>query len=681
MAGEHEFESAAGTGTREETRGHAAPTERAGTDNAIDKTSAPAPPTDATRTRSLRHPSGQFALLSQRRFAPFFWTQFCGAGNDNVFKVAFTSLITYQATRFSGLEAGTAAFLISAIFILPFVLFSATSGQLADKYDKAKVMRLVKNLEIGIMVVAAFGFVAYNALVLLGATFLMGLHSTLFGPVKYAYLPQQLQPEELTGGNGMVEMGTFVAILIGTIAGGQLAGSGDGGPVLIAAATIAIAVIGRVIAAFIPASPPADPGLVVNWNPFTETWKNLALAKTTRAVFLSLLGISWLWFFGATFLTSFFNFAKDVLGGDTDVVTLLLAVFSVGVGVGSLLCEKLSGHKVEIGLVPFGSIGMTLFAVDLYFASRNLHPSGIAGLATFFAEHAHWRILADLFLLSMFAGFYSVPLYALIQSRCEPTHRARIIAANNILNALFMIVSALLGYALLSAGFTIPQLFLVTAVLNAVVAIYIYTLVPEFLMRFLCWLLVHSVYRVVKTGIDRIPDEGPAVIVCNHVSFVYALIVMAASPRPVRFVMDHHIFRIPVLSFVFRTGRAIPIASAKENPALLERAFEEVAAALEAGELVAIFPEGRITDTGEMYPFRGGIQRILARTPVPVVPIALQGLWGSFFSRKGGPAMTRPFRRGVLSRIGLVVGDRVPPDAATPAALQAIVVGLRGDWR
>jgi 1-acyl-sn-glycerol-3-phosphate acyltransferase len=356
-------------------------------------------------------------------------------------------------------------------------------------------------------------------------------------------------------------------------------------------------------------------------------------------------------------------------------------VFSVGVGVGSLLCEKLSGHKVEIGLVPFGSIGMTLFAVDLYFASRNLQPAGIAGLGTFFAVHAHWRVLADLFLLSMFAGFYSVPLYALIQSRCEPTHRARIIAANNILNALFMIVSALTGYALLSAGFTIPQLFLVTAILNAVVAIYIYTLVPEFLMRFLCWLLVHSVYRVAKSGIERIPDEGPAVIVCNHVSFVDALIVMAASPRPVRFVMDHQIFRIPVLSFVFRTGRAIPIASAKENPALLERAFDEVAAALSAGELVAIFPEGRITDTGDMYPFKNGIRKILDRTPVPVVPIALQGLWGSFFSRKDGPAMTRPFRRGILSRIGLVVGERVPPTAATPDTLQSIVGQLRGEWR
>src|SRR5258706_3956423 len=407
--------------------------------------------TNLESTRTLAPPSGQFALLGQRRFAPFFWTQFFGAGNDNVFKVAFTSLVTYQASKFSGLDAGTAAFLISAIFILPFVLFSATAGQLADKYDKATVMRFVKNLEIGIMVLGALGFFFYSAALLLTATFMMGLHSTLFGPVKYAYLPQQLQPEELTGGNGMVEMGTFVAILIGTILGGQLAGIPDVGPHWVAAATIVIAILGRIAVAFVPSAPPSDSGLVINWNPFSETWKNLKLAKTNRTVFLSLLGISLLWFFGATFLTSFFNFAKDVLGGDTNVVTMLLAVFSVGVGTGSLLCEKMSGHKVEIGLVPFGSIGMTLFAVDLYFASGGLHPAGIAGLAAFFSNHAHWRVLIDLFLLSMFAGFYSVPLYALIQSRCEPTHRARIIAANNILNALFMICSALLGYGLLSA--------------------------------------------------------------------------------------------------------------------------------------------------------------------------------------------------------------------------------------
>jgi 1-acyl-sn-glycerol-3-phosphate acyltransferase len=623
----------------------------------------------------------QFALLEERRFGPFFLTQFLGAANDNLFKFAFTLLATYHAADWGGVAPSTAGFVIGAIFIAPFVLFSATSGQIADKIEKGRLIRFVKNFEIGVMGIAAAGFLSQSAALLYACVFLMGLHSTLFGPVKYSYLPQQLQAEELTGGNGMVEMGTFVAILLGTMTAGMLVGHTANGPLYVAAATLAAAALGRLAAHFIPASPAPAPDLRINWNPFTETWRNVLVAKGNRSVFLSLLGISWLWFCGSIILTSFTPFTREVIGGSEEVVTLLLAVFSIGIGLGSLLCERLSGRKVEIGLVPFGSFGMTLFSVDLWLASRGLAPGNGIGVAPFLAQSAYWRVMADLFLLAMFSGFYSVPLYALIQSRCEPSHRARIIAANNILNALFMIVAALMSAGLLQAGLTLPQLFLVVGMLNVLVAAYIYTLVPEFLMRFLCWLLIHTVYRVEKTGIANIPEEGPAVLVCNHVSFVDALVILAASPRPIRFVMDHNIFRIPVLSFVFRTGKAIPIASAKENEALLNEAYEEVARALAGGELVGIFPEGRITDTGDLYPFRGGIRRIVERTPVPVVPMALKGLWGSFFSRRAGAAMTRPFRRGVFSRIGLEVGPALAPGQATPEVLQARVEAMRGAWR
>ena len=626
-------------------------------------------------------PKGQFSLLGERRFGPFFWTQFLGAGNDNILKFAFTILVTYHTAVFDGGDPKTAAFLIGAVFIAPFVLFSATAGQLADKLEKSFLIRLVKNLEIVIMVIAGAGFIWHHVTLLYVATFLMGLHSTLFGPVKYAYLPQHLKDHEVVGGNGLVEMGTFVSILLGTMIGGVLAAIEGSGPIYVAACCLAVAIAGRVVSGMVPNSPASVPDLKVNWNPFTETWANLKLAKGNRTVFLSMLGISWLWFFGSTFLTSFSPFAKDVLGGEEGVVTLLLAVFSVGIGVGSLLCEKLSGHKVEIGLVPFGSIGMTVFAADMYFATRGMQPANLVGVAEFLSHVNHWRVLADLFLLAMFGGFYSVPLYALIQTRCEPTHRARIIAANNILNAFFMIASALLAKLVLSLGATIPQLFLLTALLNLVVAVYIYSLVPEFLMRFLCWLLVHSVYRLKKEGLDNIPAEGAAVITCNHVSFVDALVVMAASPRPIRFVMDHNIFKIPLMSFVFRTSRAIPIAPAKEDPALLEKAYDDVAKALKDGDLVGIFPEGRITDNGDMYPFRGGIKRILERTPVPVVPMALQGLWGSFFSRKDGRAMSKPFRRGILSRITLVVAPQQAPQTVTPESLQALTQQMRGDAR
>lgn len=626
--------------------------------------------------------SSQYRLLRQSRFAPFFWTQFMGAMNDNIFKVAFTSLVTYHTSLFQGIDGSTSAFLISAIFILPFVLFSATSGQLADKYEKGRLIRLVKTLEIAIMALGAIGFAMHSAPLLFACTFLMGLHSTLFGPVKYAYLPQHLGERELVGGNGLVEMGTFVAILFGTILGGELAGvERDGsliGPLLVGGLCVLIAVAGRLLARGVPASPAAQPDLRINWNPFSETWRNLTLARSNRTVFLSMLGISWLWFVGATFLTSFFNFSRDVLHADQEVVTLLLAVFSIGIGLGALLCERLSGGRVELGLVPFGSIGMTVFAVDLYAASHALPAHALMGVGEFLRDQAHWRVLADLLLLSLFAGFYSVPLYALIQSRCEPTHRARIIAANNILNALFMIVSALLALLLTASGFTIPELFLITGILNAVVAIYIYSLVPEFLVRFLLWIIVNLGYRIRTEGLQNIPEQGAAVLVCNHVSFVDAVIIGTTSPRQIRFVMDHRIFGNPLLGWLFRQVRAIPIAPAHENPEMLERAYRTCAEALANGELVCIFPEGKITAHGELNPFKQGVRNIIDRSPAPVVPMALRGLWGSFFSRKGGAAMTRPFRRGILSKLELVVGSPIAHDLATPELLQQQVLALRG---
>jgi 1-acyl-sn-glycerol-3-phosphate acyltransferase len=631
----------------------------------------------------------QYKLLEQRRFAPLFWTQFLGAANDNLFKFAFTLLATYHAAQWGGLEAKSVGFVIGAIFIAPFVLFSATSGQLADKLDKGRLMRFVKSLEIVIMVIAATGFLTHTGGLLYVAVFLMGLHSTLFGPVKYAYLPQHLTSAELTGGNGLVEMGTFVAILLGTMAGGILAG--DLGPQYIAWSCLAVALLGRVMAHFIPPSPAPEPDLKINWNPFSETWHNLRIAARQKAVFNSLLGISWLWFFGSVFLTSFTPFSLEVLHGDENVVTLLLAVFSFGIGAGSLLCERLSGGKIEIGLVPFGSIGMTLFAVDLWLATygmvsdtnlvsdtKLMRPLGI-----FLADWHSWRVMADLFFVALFGGLFSVPLYALIQVRAEPSHRARIIAANNILNAIFIIVAALMSKALLDSGLSFPELFLVVGLMNAAVAGYIYMLVPEFLMRFICWLLIHSIYRLEKRGLENIPEKGPAVLVCNHVSFVDPLVILAASPRPIRFVMDHNIFKTPIVSFVFRTGKAIPIAPAKEDGKLLEEAYDRIAQALEAGELVAIFPEGRITDTGDLYPFRGGIKRIVERTPAPVVPLALKGLWGSFFSRRGGKAMTKPHLliSNLFKKISLEASAAVAPAAATPEGLQVEVQRMRGDWK
>ena len=634
-------------------------------------------------TAEQGHPN-QFALLGQRRFAPFFWTQFSGAANDNLFKFAFTVMVTYQL-QVAWMPPAMAGLVIGALFILPFLLFSATSGQLTDKYDKTRMIRFVKNLEIAVMLLAAWGFWQANVEALLACTFLMGLHSTLFGPVKFAYLPQVLGERELTGGNGMVEMGTFVAILLGNVAGGVLVAIPEVGRQDVAIACVLLALVGRSVAQFIPPAPATDPGLRINWNPVSETWRNLKLAHQNIVVFRSLLGISWMWFFGAVFLSQFPSFAKEVLHGDEQVASLLLVVFSIGIATGSLLCEVLSRRHVEIGLVPLGAIGMTVFAIDLYFASRGLEPQAgqFAGaaftLSQFVGVAAHWRVMADLALLSLFAGLYSVPMYALIQLRAQPTHRARIIAANNILNALFMIVSSILAGLLLKMDASIPQIFLLVGIANALVAGYIFLLVPEYLLRFVAWSMANVVYRFRVEGEENIPLSGAAILVCNHVSFVDAVLLMAASPRPIRFLMDHRIFRVPVLGRLFRLAKAIPIAPRAEDPVAYEAAFEAAAQVLRDGDLLGIFPEGGITQDGTLQAFKGGIMKILGRQPAPVIPMALTNLWGSFFSRidqRG--AMVRPFRRGMFNRVGLNVGTPIPADVVQPEMLRQRVDQLLG---
>ncbi len=623
-------------------------------------------------------PHSQFGLLRTRRFAPFFVTQFLGAFNDNLFKNALVVLLTFHAVSWTSLAPEVLTNLAAGIFIVPFFLFSATAGQLADKVDKAKLARLVKVLEMLIMGVAALGFFQHSLAILLCALFLLGLHSTLFGPVKYAILPQHLREDELVGGNALVEAGTFVAILVGTIGGGLLAGIG-GHPSWVAFAGLMVALAGFFASCGIPSAPAPAPDLAINLNPLTETWRNIGFARRNRGVFLAILGISWFWLYGALFLAQFPVYAKNVLGGDETAVTLLLATFTVGIGLGSMLCEKLSGKHVEIGLVPFGSMGLTLFGLDLAWASPASLPGGAPlAIASLLAAHQTWRVLFDLFALGVFGGFFIVPLYVLIQLRSAVEHRARIIAANNILNALFMVVGALAAAGLLGEGLSITELFGIAALVNALVAIYIYLLVPEFMLRFIAWLLIHSLYRLDQQGVEHIPESGPAVLICNHVSYVDAIVVAAACRRPIRFVMDYRIFRMPVVGFIFRHMRAIPIAPAREDAALMEAAFAEVARALEAGELVGVFPEGGLSKDGELQRFRPGVQRIVTRTPVPVVPMALRGLWGSFFSHKDGPAMSRPWRLRLFSQISLVVGAPVAPAAATPEYLQARVAELRG---
>jgi 1-acyl-sn-glycerol-3-phosphate acyltransferase len=626
------------------------------------------------------HPS-QFALLTQRRFGPFFWTQFLGAFNDNLFKTALLVVLTYDALSWTTVPAALLNNLIPGLFILPYVVFSATAGQIADKVEKGRLARFVKVLEIAIMGIAAAGWLTHTLWLLVAAVVGMGVHSTLFGPVKYAYLPQHLKPEELVGGNGVIEMGTFVGILLGEVMGAILAGHGAVGVHLVAFGTLAVAVLGLVTSWRIPPSPAPAPSLTISANFVAESVRNIAFSRKNRTVFLSMLGNSWFWFYGALVLSQFPLYAKEYLHGDHSVFVLLLTIFSLGIGAGSLLCEKLSGRKVEIGLVPFGAIGLSLFGIDLYFASLGYTNTAPVDAVGVLAQHGTIRILADILLLGVFGGFFIVPLFALIQTRCDPAHVSRTIAGMNILNALFMVGSAGVAVFLIGRGFSIPEMFLTTALLNAVVAVYIFSLVPEFLMRFLAWLLIHTIHRVSTVDVERIPEEGAAVLVCNHVSYVDAIVILAASPRPIRFVMDYRIFKTPLLGFIFRTGKAIPIAPAHEDPWLMEKAFVDIAQALHEGELVCIFPEGKLTHTGEMNEFRGGIAKIVARSQVPVIPMALRGLWGSVFSRDPSNVFERSFARGLRSRLALAVGQPVPPQEVTPEGLYEDVLALRGDWK
>jgi 1-acyl-sn-glycerol-3-phosphate acyltransferase len=624
--------------------------------------------------------SGQFSLLRQRRFAPFFATQFLGALNDNIFRNGLVILVTFQGVLVAGMDPGTLANVAGALFILPYFLFSATAGQLADKYEKSMLMRRIKIFEIVLMCVAAHAFMTEDYMLLLSVLFLMGFQSTLFGPVKYAYLPQKLAAEELVGGNALVEAGTYIAIIAGLIVGGLAIAIDPGSRSLISACLVAVAVFGYLASRRIPLTDPVAPDLRIRLNVWTETLRIVGYAREERSVFLSILGISWFWFFGSAMTLQLPAYTLDILNGNEAITTALLVAFAVGVGIGSLLCERMSGRRIELGLVPFGSIGLSLFAIELYFAQPSPHALQAASVADFVDRPGSWRILLDVTLLGMFGGFYSVPLYALIQKRASREHLSRIIAANNIINSIFMVAASILSIVVLGAGFSIPEYFLILAGLNVLVAAYIYSLLPEFMMRFLAWVLITVVYRIRPKGLENIPESGPAIVVCNHVSYMDPILLAGSIRRPMRFVMWYRIFQIPLMRYFFEHMKAIPIAGAREDETIMNEAFERVDEELAAGNLVCIFPEGAITSDGEIQRFRPGLEKIIARRPVPVVPVALGRLWGSWFSRrKGGGIRTIPGR--LFARVPITVGEPVPPRDVTSARLELLVRTLRGDER
>ena len=609
-----------------------------------------------------------FELLSERRFGPLFWTQFLGALNDNLFKTALVFLITYGVLAESH-DARLWTPMLNGLLIVPFFLFSATAGQLADKLEKARLIRWIKLWELAVMGVAAVGLLSGSVWLLAGSLFLMGTQSAFFGPVKYAILPQALGKDALVSGNALIGTATFLAILLGSMGGGLLMKTGFASA-MTAGLVLVIAGAGFLVSRGIPDAPASDPGLRFDWNPMRQAVRVCRYAAADPAVMRATLGVSWFWFFGATLLTLFPTYGKNVLHVNEQVVTFFLMVFCVGIGLGAILCGRLARHRVELGLVPAGAVGLSLFVFDLFWASLAYEPTAtLAGLGGFLSSSGSVRIAFDLLGLAVCGGAYIIPLNALIQARAPARLRSRIVSANGILSALFMVVSA--GMTLVFASIGIPSVFtyLVLALMNAAVAVYIVRQLPELFLRFIVWVLVRVFYRLHVSGLENVPDKGPVVLACNHVTYVDALILSAALARPIRFVMYYRFAELPLAGWILKRARVIPIAGRRENPELLRMALDEIADALEHGEAVCIFPEGTLTDDGEMHEFRTGIERIVERTSAPVVPLGLRGLWGSLFSR------TRK-RFGLWTRIGVAVGTPIRGSDVSATRVQERVAAL-----
>lgn len=619
-------------------------------------------------------------LFSKRSLGPLFWTQFLGALNDNFMKNSLVLIVAYQGVQLLGMESKQLVAFAGGIFILPFFLFSPLAGQLADKLEKSRLIRLTKVFELFVMLVAGIGFYFDSFLLLMFVLFLMGTQSAFFGPLKYSIIPQILPTEKLTEGTAYVELGTFVAILLGLILGGWVTAS-ELGAKFVGLGLVGVSLVGWVFSLGIRPVEIGQADLKIEWNPIPQMKNMWEIISEKVAVVNSVLAISWFWFFGAGILTVLPVFGKETLSSDQGVVTFFMALFTIGIAVGSIVCEKLSFERVEIGLVPIGSFGMTVFLIDIFLASQGVPPGNgefldISGLL---ATDYGLRISVDLFLLSIFGGVFIVPLYTLIQQRSHQESRSQVIAGNNVLNAFFMVVASIMIIGLYAAGLNHPHVFFVLAIMNAAVAVYIHFVVPEFTLRFLSWMLSHAIYRLKVTGIDNIPKEGPAILACNHVSFVDWLIIFGGCKRPARFVMYYKFFDIPVLKSLFKQAKVIPIAGAKEDPDLLKAAYATMEQELQEGEVVCIFPEGQVTYDGTLNEFRPGVLKMASKTGAPVIPMALGGMWGSLFSRS-------PDRNYWLAplylwrKIEMRVGKPIPADELKLQSLENDVRELLGEY-
>lgn len=623
-----------------------------------------------------------FKLLKEKSFSPFFFTMGFGALNDNLFKSALAILIAYNYPK---TDADLYIQLSAGLFILPFFLFSGISGQICDQFEKSFLMKKIKTLEILVM---SMGFVAFyinNLPLQLLSIFLMGAQSTLFGPVKYSYLPVSQRPNDLLAANSLTSMGTFIFILIGTILGGLLVSKsilGSFGFLPIAASVLALSIVGRIWASFIP--PLVSPKKKnLRLNPIKETINTIKISKYSPDIFRSIHGISWFWFFGFFFMASLPSFIRDTLKADELTASVFLTIISVGMGLGSVVCNKLSEGELKIGIIPFASIGITISGIlfSLTPTVEFMDPTHYFGFITLLNDNLLWFPITSLFFVGFFGGAYIVPLYTLLQTKSPEDTRSQFIACNNIINAIYMVGAAVCSIVMLSLGLKLKEIFFVVSLFNLISGLIFLIRYPSDFYLIFFKFVFKTIYRIKINYESPLPKSGPVILACNHISFIDPLLVTAASNRAPIFVMDQFYFDIKILQWFYKSARAIPIVPKKVCEDGLRRAMEQIEKRLEESELVALFPEAYISKDGDLIPFKKGVSELSKKDPkIQIVPMAISGMWGSWFSRhNNGRAMVGvPKRRSFRTEIEINVGQPIMASELTTQKLYDKVLSLRG---
>ncbi|WP_226644473.1 MFS transporter [Microbulbifer variabilis] len=566
----------------------------------------------------------QFTLLFKRRFLPLFLSLTSATFNDNIFK---NSLLVMLAFRLSEAKADALINLATGFYILPYFLFSVTAGQLADKYDKSQIIRILKLAEIFIVILGVYGLIYNNQAINFIVLFLLATHTAIFSPVRYAILPQHLKRRELMGGNGLAQMGSFAGMLSGTIIGTLLAGyTNPGQPGLkeLGATMTVVAVLGYLVSRRVPPAPAPAPDLRIDWNPVSQAWRILQLTAKNPSVFYAILACSWFWLVSATYLVQVPSLTKNVLGASEPVITTILCCLSIGVAAGSLMCETLSRGRITFGIVPIGALGITLAGLGLGITTAQFQTLSGASLSEYLRSDGAYAVLIYTAFLGISGGIFIVPLYTIMQDRTDRTVRAQVLSLNNVMNALFTTVITLINIFILDAvKIAIPQLFILMALINfAVMALLFYKL-PEFIVHLLVWLSSHLFARTTYGQLKQIPQKGAALLICNDTVRLAPLLLIDTLQRPIRFILPQCFYQAPLIHFIFKNYNVAPIVY---GPSRDKAKFSaEICQALEEGELMCLFPTQDRRNSA-FIDIEKQLKIALKDTSAPIIPLVLQGL-------------------------------------------------------